>query len=122
VTDASTEPAAPEVPAEPTGEGTEAQRLDKVEDAVEQILGILKGGGGGQGTETDPEESKSQAARETRQAVRDILAAEERKKSRDREAAAREARLAAVEDKVKEKPPREYRRVTKWLGWTGDEG
>jgi len=95
------------------------QRVDNLSDKVDQILAHLKPGGSEAGTETDPEPAADVAA-EVRAELAKLKSAEQAKAKRDQDKADTESRLAAVEDKVKEKPPMEYRKVTNWMGWTED--
>lgn len=110
-----------ETPAAEPGQPLE-QRVNTIEDKLDKVLGMLTGGGDKPAESDEPEEdAKSVAAREARAEVQRLAKLEQAKKSRDDEKAAAEARIAAVEEKVKEKPPREYRKITKWHGWVGED-
>jgi len=88
---------------------------------VDKIFDILAArGDGGGGSESEPEPEPDVKA-ETRNAVAEVRRREAARRKRAEEKAASEARLAAVEEKVKEKPPREYRRVENWMGWADKE-
>lgn len=96
-------------------------RVDALSGKVDQILSFLSGGKSeGAGTESEPE-APADVAAEVRAELAKLKAADERKAARDKEKSDAENRLKAVEDKVKEQPPREYRKVTNFMGWS-DEG
>jgi hypothetical protein len=119
VSETTTETPAAEVPAEPTGEGTDHERLAKVESAVDQILGILRGGQTAPGAETPAEPADPRA--EARAEMEKLKAAERRKQQRADEKARLEGRLSAIETAVKEKPPRDVRRATRIMKWANDD-
>lgn len=112
-------PAETPAPADP-----EPERIHSIEDLsakVDKIMDWIAGNKDAEPRAPEPEEEPASVAAEVQRELAKVKAAEERKAARDREKAEHDARLAAVEEKVKEKPPAEYRRVTKWMGWTGDE-
>lgn len=120
MTDQATETTPPPAPAEPAeGEPTIAKLDEKVDKLADAVRALLDGGGKGS---SEPELSDQD--RDTASLVREELAklkqAEDRKARKDAEA----GKLADLEGKVKaitEKAPREYKRVTRWMGWTGDD-
>ena len=105
---ATEEPAAPETEGQPTLEKLDA-KVDRLAEAVGKLLG-----GGEKAAEA--EEPASVAAEVQRELAR-LKQAEDRKAARDKEKSDLDAKLAALEDKVKEKPPREYRKVENWHKW-----
>ena len=114
-----------ETTAETTTTDGEPERIRSIDDLAAKVDKLFEWMQGNKDAEprapdAEPEEPTSVAAEVQRELAK-VKAAEERKAARDREKAEHDARLAAVEEKVKEKPPAEYRRVTKWMGWTGDE-
>lgn len=99
-----------------TGEPGIEQRVDSLESKVDQILGIVRGGGGKPDSEPEPQRPGNIAE--------EIRAQLDERDRRDQAAAddkARGDRLAAVETKVAElaeKPPvTPPRRVEKLMGW-----
>jgi hypothetical protein len=110
---AETPEAPPAVPAPTSDEPTVKELAGK----VDQILGILAGNGRGE-PEADPEPPSVKA--EVKAELERLRKAEQAKAERDAE----KDRLTAVEEKVKkvtEKPPREYRKSTRFMRWTGDD-
>ena len=108
---------------EPPGDG-EPERIHSLDDLVakvDKLFDWMQGNKDAEPRAAEPEGEPASVAAEVQRELAKVKAAEERKAARDREKAEHDARLAAVEEKVKEKPPAEYRRVTKWMGWTGDE-
>ena len=109
-----------ETSAEPDGEGERIQSLTALSDKVDRLAGMVEKlvGGGQRETPAEPAaEADGDTRAQTRQAAAEIArrkAAREARAARDAES---EARLKAVEDKVREKPPAEYRRVTRFMRW-----
>jgi len=110
-----------EQPAAAEPEKSESARLDTLESKVDRLIDLVTGSGSEQPTEPEPEPD---VKAETRNAVAEVKRREAARQKRAEEKAANEKRLAAVEEAVKEKPPREYRRVTRWMRWEDkkDEG
>ena len=117
MTDAPAEQPAPAEPEKPS----ESARLDTIESKIDRLFDLVTGSGGEQASEPEPEPD---VKTETRNAVAEVKRREAARQKRAEEKAANEKRLAAVEEAVKEKPPREYRRVTRWMRWEDkkDEG
>ena len=108
-------------PPEAGGEEGRIRTLDGLWDAVEELKAAVLGGGG-QGSESSPEsKAPADVQAEVRAELAKLKQAEERKAARDKEKADNEARLAAIEDKVREKPPKEYRKVERFMRWDKDE-
>lgn len=93
--------------------------LEELSEKVDRILAALPGLGQG-GSEPEPEPAADPKA-EMRAELAKLQAAEKRKQAREQEKAATEGRFKAIEEKLKEKPPREYSRVTNFMGWRGDD-
>lgn len=106
----------PPAVAEPGGEGTNDERIGRLESAVNEILTLIKG----KPAVTASDEETTSVASEVKRELEKLRAAEDRKRERDAE----KGKLAELEDKVRkvtEKPPREYRKVTRFMGWAGDD-
>lgn len=101
----------------PAPEGSEEKRIDTLEQKVDRILSMLSGGGKDDaGSESEPEPAADPKA-EMRAELAKLQAAERRKAARDAEKQANEDRLKKIEEKLTEKPPREYKRSTKFMRW-----
>ena len=110
----TTEPPA-SLPAETSDEPTVKELAGK----VDQILDVLKGGHPEAGSESEPAAPEDTAA-VVRSELAKLKAKEDAKARTDKEKADTAARLEKVEKAV-EKPPREYRKVTRFMRWTGDD-
>ena len=114
-TEPAAEPAAPA--AEPAGETTLAEvsaKVDKLADAVAGLLASDHTPGGG------PSPEDRSVAAEVQAELKKLQAAEDRKKR----AEAQSGKVAELEAKVKkmaERKPREYRKITRLMGWVTDE-
>lgn len=102
---------------EPAADG-EAERVQSIDARFERLEAMIRDAIGG-GSEPAPEEPEAapDVKAETRRAVAEVKRREQAKAARDKENAERESRLAAVEQALKEKPPREYRKVTRFMRW-----
>ena len=111
-----------DTPAETTPPPAEhPDTLAELTAKVDKIFDILATRGDGEaGSESEPE-AEPDVKTETRNAVAEVRRREAARKKRAEEKAASEARLKAVEEKVKEKPPREYRRVEQFMRWADKE-
>lgn len=113
-----TEVETPAAVAEPGGEGTNDERIGRLESAVNEILTLIKGKPAADRTDVDDEDERM--ALVMRKELAKLKASEDRKAERDAE----RGKIAQLEDTVKkitEKPPREYRKVTRFMGWAGDD-
>lgn len=104
----------------PEVEGERIHSLADLSEKVDKLFDMLSGQHQEQGSESEPEAAPDVKA-ETRRAVAEVRRREAAKAARDREKAEQDARLKAVEEKLKEKPPAEYRRVTRFMRWEGDK-
>lgn len=115
------QPETPPPAAEPEGGGTLDQRMSRVESAIDQIRAVLTGGSGHAPGSATSEGDSAQAADAasadaTRQAVAEIRRREAAKKRRAAEAG-RLDRVEAAVQAIAEKPPREYRKATRFMRW-----
>ncbi len=107
---------------EQSTEETRIHSIDELSEKVERILSMLSGSGQQDaGSESEPEEPAADPKAEMRAELAKLQAAEKRKQAREQEKAAGEARLSAIEEKLKEKPPREYKRSTKFMRWQDED-
>ena len=99
----------------------EPERIESISslaEKVDRLMELVTGAARAEPAEADAGSVKAEVQAELKR----LREAEDRKAARDREKADSDARLAAVEEKVKEKPPREYRRIENWHRWrTEDE-
>lgn len=118
MSETTTEPAAPAAPAAPAegGETTLAEvsaKVDRLADAVSGLLASDHTTGG-------PSPEDRSVAAEVQAELKKLQAAEDRKKR----AEAQSGKVAELEAKVKkmaERKPREYRKITRMMGWVTDE-
>lgn len=90
-----------------------AEWRQKIEDKIDRLAEMLKGGGKEQGSEAEPSEPASMSA-EVRRELEKLRAEEER----TRKDAERDAEVGELKAKVNaERPPREYRRATRVMRW-----
>jgi hypothetical protein len=122
-------PEAPEhdEPAGTVEEVAERQQQDetvisRLVDEVRNLASVITGGRQAPepAQEVTPEPAKGSMAEEVRREVAKLSASEERKRRSD-EHAQQHADLAAAIEKVTERAPREYSRVTKAMGWAGED-
>ena len=118
MSETTTEPAAPAAPAPPAeGETTLAEVSAKVDKLAEAVAGLLASDhttGGG------PSPEDRSVAAEVQAELKKLQAAEDRKKR----AEAQSGKVAELEAKVKkmaERKPREYRKITRLMGWVTDD-
>jgi len=90
--------------------------MDRLEQLVRDALGS-RGDGGGQAADPDPADVKA----ETRRAVAEVQRREAARQRRAAEQGKLEGRIKAVEDKVKERAPREYSRITRFMRWRNED-
>lgn len=111
MSDTTTEPAA-------QPEASEEKRIDTLESKVDRILDMLSGSGSsGPGSETTTEEPPVDPKAEMRSELAKLQAAEKRKQAAAEARERNESRLKAIEEKLTEKPPREYKRSTRFMRW-----
>lgn len=114
-------PAAPDVP--PPSEASADERISALDAKVDAILGklgsLLPGGNGG-GTESSPEPATEppSIAAEVRAELKKLKAEEDRKARADADLDARVD--AKVKEHVRERKPKEYRKITSMI-WGRDE-
>ena len=104
-------------------EGTQEDRIDRLEGKVDSIIdrlaSLLPGGGGEAPAKAEPEAAEPDISSQVKAELAKLKAAEDRKakaEARDKEV----DELKETVAKIKEKPPKEYRRVTN-LVWGRDE-
>ncbi len=109
-------------------ETTEETRIATLESIVEKLDRLSEAVFGG-GKKDDPAPAPAAKAEdgdgegvgaEVRKELARLKAAEDRKKRADEQA----GEVAALKEQVKkitERPPREYRKVTRMMGWAGDD-
>ena len=98
----------------------EPERIESIADLAAAVRALQAKLGGGESRREEPEPEADPKAEMRRELAR-LQAAEKRKQARDAAAKEQADRLAAVEEKVKEKPPREYRRATRIMKWQRPE-
>ena len=106
-----TEHTEPETP-EPSHEGSEENRLHRLEEQMGEVLNFLRGGQGR--AEAEPERPDIKA--EVREAVREVQRQDKDKAEKAEAQKSLADQVAELKAQV-EKPPFEYRRVTNVMGW-----
>jgi hypothetical protein len=104
-----------------TEEATEEGRIESISSlaaAVRELKEIVMGRKDGT-PEAEPEAADPKA--EMRAELAKLQRAEKAKAARQAEKDANESRFKAIEDKLMEKPPEEYSRITRFMGWRGQE-
>ena len=97
-----------------------AEWRQKIEDKIDRLAEILKGGGHEeQGSETEPDQPASMAAEVRREVER--LREAEAKQHREEELATDVGDLKQKVAAIPERQPREYRRSTQFMKWATED-
>lgn len=103
-----------ETPSETSG--NLAEKVEKIEDKIEKIFEMLKGGGSERGSETEPQGEEASVSATVKRELAKLHAEEERLR-RESERDAKVDELSGKVAAIPERAPREYRKSTERMGW-----
>src|SRR5215468_2072950 len=104
------EPAAPD---EPGHDGTNDERLSRIETTLAEVIEFLKGGGPPTTAEAEPERD---IKAEMREAIREVQAADKAKADKAQAAQSVQDQIGELRAAI-ERQPREYKKATRRMGW-----